>query len=75
MIWLNVNVPLKIVVVHKEECRYCRAGSSLLKGLNKMEKEGGWFSFDTYQDAIKYYRDHFMATMSLKKCKVCKPYL
>jgi hypothetical protein len=73
LIWLNVDIPSKTVVVHKEECRYCRPNTSLLKGLNKMLKEGAWFSFDRYQDAIIYYREHFLETMTLKTCKVCKP--
>ena len=72
MIWLNVYVPSKTVRIHKEECRYCRPNSSLLKGLNKMQKEGAWFSFDTYQDAMKYYREHFLEKMTLKSCNVCK---
>jgi len=36
MIWQNVDVPSKTVRVHKEECRYCRPSSSLLKGVNKI---------------------------------------
>jgi len=72
MIWLNVYVPSKTVRSHKEECRYCRPNSSLLKGLNKMQKEGTWFSFDTYQDAMKYYREHLLEKMTLKSCNVCK---
>ncbi len=72
MIWLNVDIPSKTVRAHKEECRYCRPNSSLLKGYNKMDKEGGWFGFDTYQEAMKFYRENFLDKMTLKTCKVCK---
>jgi hypothetical protein len=72
-IWLNVDVPSKTVRVHKEECRYCRPSPSLLKGVNKMEREGAWFSFDTYQEAMRFYREHFLGKMALKTCKVCDP--
>lgn len=71
--WLNVDFPTGLVKLHRSSCRHCTPGQGLYKKVNKIGKNGGWFSFSTPEDAKQYY-DEKESEMIWQPCKVCNPF-
>jgi hypothetical protein len=71
--WLNVDFPTGLAKLHRSSCRHCTPGQGLYKEVNKIGKNGGWFSFSTPEEAKKYYNEN-ESDMIWQPCKVCYPY-
>ncbi len=56
MVWLNIDKPCKRCTIHIEPCRYVSyyvkgEGNPQLKGIDKVERDGGWLSFSSIGEA------------------------
>jgi hypothetical protein len=56
MFWLNVDKPNNFYKLHNESCVYAVPNETEYKGIEEMRRDGGWFKFDTYDEAFRYYR-------------------
>jgi hypothetical protein len=72
MFWLNVDNPTKMWKLHKESCRYGEPHDTSLKGIGKMKQDGGWFKFDSYGEAYKFYQKNGSNGI-WQPCKFCNP--
>jgi hypothetical protein len=71
--WLNAANPTGAWKLHKETCRFCKPVESKLKGLNQMKNKGGWFNFDSYQGAFKFFQSEQVHGCYWQICKACNP--
>jgi hypothetical protein len=72
MFWLNADTPTRIWKLHRDSCLFCRPKESKAKGIGAMRGSGGWFSFNTPEEAYAFYkqqREHYI----WQPCKTCKP--
>jgi hypothetical protein len=58
--------------LHREDCSYCKPRSSAWKGINEMNRNGGWFSFQTVEEAYEYYIENGEGAI-WQPCKKCRP--
>jgi hypothetical protein len=70
--WLNADLPTRIWKLHSEDCLYSNSGETKSKGLGKMKGYGGWFSFETVEEAYEFYRSRDKRYI-WQPCKVCRP--
>ena len=72
MYWLNIDLPWGIWKIHRKGCRHINPRETKMKGLNEMKDNGGWYSFQTFQEAYEYYLKHG-PNDTWQPCKICKP--
>jgi len=70
--WLNADLPTRIWKLHREDCLYCNSGETQSKGLGKMKGYGGWFGFETVEEAYEFYRSQDERYI-WQPCKLCRP--
>ena len=44
-----------------------------MKGVNQMKGNGGWFNYESYQDAYKYFQSEHTFGCYWQVCKACNP--
>jgi hypothetical protein len=71
--WLNVNKQQGAWKLHKESCRFCKPVESSMKGVNYMKTRGGWFQFESFQDAYEFYQTDHKNLEYWQPCKECNP--
>lgn len=71
MFWVNIDIPMQMFTVHRSDCYY-KPKPSQNKGINKIERNGGWMSFDDVL-AVKKFYDREYSTFYFHLCKFCKP--
>jgi hypothetical protein len=69
--WANIDTPTETFTVHRSDCYY-KPRSTQNKGVNKIERSGGWMSFNDIHAATEYYNEEY-STFSYNLCKFCKP--
>lgn len=72
MFWVNVDIPWRMWKLHREDCRHSKPRASRYKGVNVMERDGGWFKFPTVEEAYEYYKEKGEGDI-WQPCKFCKP--
>jgi len=72
MFWLNADLPTGIWKLHREDCIYCKPKEPQSKGLGVMKSYGGWFSFNTVEEAYMFYQSQ-REQYIWQPCKICKP--
>ena len=56
---MNVDIPTKSFL-HVEGCRFeVNKKATLLKGIEEIKKDGGWFSFPSLSEAKKYFEQKY----------------
>ncbi len=73
MFWLNADKSTGAWKLHMDSCRFCKPVDTKVKGLNQMKNNGGWFKYDSYQIAFKFYQSEHMYSEYWQPCKVCNP--
>lgn len=73
MYWLNIDYSTSICKLHKESCRYCTPNPTVMKKVNEIGLNGGWFSFEKPENAKEYF-DKREGERIWQPCKVCKPF-
>jgi hypothetical protein len=53
-VWVNVDVPTQICMVHDLRCRHVPKSETGIKGIGRMLQNGGWFSFNDAEEALNY---------------------
>ena len=71
LFWANIDVPTQMFTVHRSDCIY-KPKISQYKGVNKIERSGGWMSFEDVQ-AAKTFFDKEYSSFYFHLCKFCKP--
>jgi hypothetical protein len=70
MVWVNVDRPTRRCTLHTNlDCVYvARKQETLYKGLEKMRRDGGWFSFPTLKDAERFCKTRFSDYSIIRHC-------
>ena len=71
--WLNVDKQQGAWKLHKEACRFCKPVESSQKGVNHMKKRGGWFQFESFQNAYEFYKTDHNNLEYWQPCRHCNP--
>jgi hypothetical protein len=65
MYWLHVYIPHTECVTHKGHCKYARLFAPFTgttnQGVNQLKRDGGWFEFDSLEEAEIHYRTNWQA--------------
>ena len=72
MYWLDVDKTTETSTVHRDTCVHAVPDASTHKGVNEMLGDGGWFSFDSLGDAMRFHKLSRL-TGRVEMCGVCGP--
>jgi hypothetical protein len=72
MFWLNADKSTNIYKLHNVSCIYAVPRETEYKGIEEMKRDGGWFKFETYDEAYRYYKTT-RPNAIWQPCKVCNP--
>jgi hypothetical protein len=68
--WLNIDKPTRFAKLHRDTCRFCKPYAQNFKGINEVNDHGGWFEFNSPEEAYAFFRDNFPQTL-WQPCKKC----
>ena len=72
MFWLDVDYTSGINTVHRDNCVHSIPENNPSKGKNELGEQGGWFSFHTVGEAVRYVKVNKLSGLT-EHCKFCKP--
>ena len=72
MFWLEVDSITQTATVHRGECIHITPKETDRKGLNEMRVDGGWFSFESVGDAMRFFKVKKLSG-EINYCLLCKP--
>ena len=72
MFWLDLDYKSGINTVHRDNCVHSVPENKPSKGMNELGEEGGWFSFPTVGEAVRYVKINKLSGLT-EHCKFCAP--
>ena len=72
MFWLDIDFKTGKNTVHRDSCVHSVPENASSKGVNEMGEEGGWFSFHTVGEAVRYTKVNKISGL-VEHCKYCAP--
>lgn len=72
MFWLDVDLPAGIATLHRGECIHIEPKATESKGVNELRADGGWFSFDSAGEAMRFHKTRRLEG-DVNACLLCKP--
>ncbi len=72
MFWLNVDLPTQTATLHRENCIHVEPKETDLKGINKKKVDGGWFSFPSVGEAMRFHKVQRLSG-EVQACQHCGP--
>lgn len=72
MFWLDVDYKSGKNTVHRDTCVHSVQDNNPNKGTNKLGEEGGWFSFPTVGEAVRYVKVEKLSGLT-EHCRYCAP--
>ena len=72
MFWLDVDLATQTTTLHRGKCIHIEPLATDRKGINEMRIDGGWFSFDTIGEAMRFYKVNKLSG-EVASCLLCKP--
>jgi hypothetical protein len=72
MFRLDVDLPTQTATLHRGECIHMASKATERKGVNEMKADGGWFSFNSAGEAMRFHKVKRLSG-EVKTCLYCKP--
>lgn len=72
MFWLNIDLPTQTATLHRGDCIHAEPKATDLKGINEMKADGGWFSFESVGEAMRFHKTKKLSG-EFHACLLCKP--
>ncbi len=72
MFWLDVDLKAGTATLHRDDCIHIKPEATAAKGLNEMRAEGGWFSFPSVGEAMRFHKAQRLSG-EVQACLYCKP--
>ena len=72
MYWLDVDLVSNTTTLHTGECVRIEPKPKESKGVNEMRVDGGWFSFDTIGEAMRFTKVTKLSG-DVASCLLCRP--
>jgi hypothetical protein len=72
MFWLEVDASTQTATLHRGECIHIAPKESDRKGINEMRMDGGWFSFESVGEAMRFFKVKKL-NGEINYCLLCKP--
>ncbi|MCX6648639.1 MAG: hypothetical protein NTV61_04540 [Candidatus Bathyarchaeota archaeon] len=72
MFWLDVDLPTQTATLHRGECIHIEPKATDRRGVNEMRAEGGWFSFESAGEAMRFHKTKRLSG-DVKTCLLCRP--
>ena len=72
MFWLDIDLTSGKNTVHRDSCVHSVPENNPSKGVNQMSEEGGWFSFPTVGEAVRYTNVNRISGL-VEHCEHCQP--
>jgi hypothetical protein len=70
MYLLNIDNPTRSCTLHEANCNFVLLRDTNRKGVEKMLSDGGWFGFNSKEEALAEYENNY-PKFKLKKCEKC----
>jgi hypothetical protein len=71
MFWLEVDNSTQTATLHRGECIHITPKETDRKGINQMRTDGGWFSFESIGEAMRFKVKRLSGEINY--CLLCKP--
>ena len=72
MFWLDVDLVAQTATLHTGDCVHIEPSATGRKGVNEMLAEGGWFSFDSIGEAMRFFKVKKLSG-EVSSCLLCRP--
>lgn len=72
MFWLEIDLEENAATLHRDDCAYGIPEETKDISMNELKEGGGWLSFESPGEAMRYYTDKRMKG-KIKSCSFCKP--
>ncbi|MBN2334193.1 hypothetical protein JXL21_01450 [Candidatus Bathyarchaeota archaeon] len=72
MFWLDIDLKGRTATVHRDECVHSVPEGTEDKGVNEMREGGGWFSFESVGEAMRFRKEQKL-TGTVVMCSYCEP--
>jgi hypothetical protein len=72
MFWLDVDLATQTTTLHKGDCIHIEPTSTERKGINEIRADGGWFSFNSIGEAMRFYKVKRLSG-EVASCLLCRP--
>jgi hypothetical protein len=72
MFWLDVDLAAQTTILHTGDCVHIEPKTTERKGVNEMRVDGGWFSFETIGEAMRFYKVMKLSS-EVASCLLCRP--
>lgn len=72
MYWLDVDLVSNTTTLHTSECVHIEPKPNERKGVNEMRVYGGWLSFTTIGEAMRFYKVKKISG-EVSSCLLCRP--
>jgi hypothetical protein len=72
MFWLEVDNSNQIATLHRGECIHIAPVETDRKGINQMRTDGGWFSFESVGEAMRFFKVKRLSG-EINYCLLCRP--
>jgi hypothetical protein len=72
MFWFEVDNSNQTATLHRGECIHKAPKETDRKGINQMRTDGGWFSFESVGEAMRFFKVKRLSG-EINYCLLCKP--
>jgi len=72
MFWLDIDLKTRVATLHRGECIHISPKATETRGVNEMRADGGWFSFETAGEAMRFHKSKKLSG-EVQTCLLCKP--
>jgi hypothetical protein len=72
MFWLEVDNSTHTATLHRGECIHIAPEETDRKGINQMRTDGGWFSFESVGEAMRFFKVKRLSG-EINYCLLCRP--
>jgi hypothetical protein len=67
---MNIDNPTRSCTIHAASCNTVLLRNTNRKGIEKMLTDGGWFGFNSMEEALAEYENNY-SKFELKECRKC----
>lgn len=73
MFWLDVELNAGTATLHRKDCIHIKPMATEQKGVNEMRVSGGWFSFPSVGEAMRFHKTQRLSG-EVTACFLCRPF-
>ena len=72
MYWLDIDEVSHTATLHTSDCIHIKPQTTERKGVNELQQDGAWFSFNSVSEAMRFYKTKRLSG-EVTECLLCRP--